>query len=127
MLLTAILIVASIPSWCADGDTFSANTVEGVSMTFKVINESEKTCQVGEGAYNSPSILQDYKGDITIPSSVNGYKVTSIGGYAFYYCSGQISITIPSSVTSIDMNAAFIGCSGLTSITVAESNTIYKR
>ena len=47
-----------------------------------------------------------------IPSSV-----TSIGGYAFYGCSGLTSLTIPSGVTSID-NYAFYGCSGLTSVIV---------
>ena len=49
----------------------------------------------------------------TIPKSV-----TSIGGSAFYYCTGLTSITIPNSVTSIG-NWAFGGCSGLTSITLS--------
>ncbi|MCL2244411.1 MAG: leucine-rich repeat domain-containing protein [Treponema sp.] len=52
---------------------------------------------------------------ITIPSSV-----TSIGTYAFYYCSGLTSITIPSSVTSIG-NSAFYSCSGLASIIIPSS------
>ena len=42
-------------------------------------------------------------------------SVTSIGGYAFYYCSDLTSVTIPNSVTSIG-NYAFSGCSGLTDI-----------
>ena len=54
----------------------------------------------------------------TIPETVtyNGttYSVTSIGGYAFYYCSSLTSITIPNSVTSIG-DYAFSGCSSLTS------------
>ena len=49
-------------------------------------------------------------------------SVTSIGEFAFYYCSGLISITIPSSLTSIGYYA-FYGCSGLTSITIPESVT----
>ncbi|MDY5736746.1 MAG: leucine-rich repeat protein, partial [Candidatus Onthomorpha sp.] len=53
---------------------------------------------------------------VTIPNSV-----TSIGNTAFY-CSGLTSITIPNSVTSIGNNA-FLGCSGLTSITIPNSVT----
>lgn len=48
-------------------------------------------------------------GALTIPNSV-----TSIGGRAFYNCSGLTSVTLPNSVTSIG-NYAFYGCSGLTS------------
>ena len=44
-------------------------------------------------------------------------SVTSIGEYAFAYCSSLTSITIPDSVTSID-NWAFAYCSSLTSITI---------
>ena len=53
----------------------------------------------------------------TIPDSV-----TSIGGYAFYGCTGLTSITIPSSVTSIE-DMAFIYCTSLTSITIPSSVT----
>ena len=43
--------------------------------------------------------------------------VTSIGDYAFAYCSGLTSITMPNSVTAIG-DHAFAGCEGLTSITI---------
>jgi hypothetical protein len=50
--------------------------------------------------------------------------VTSIGDYAFSYCSGLTSVKIPNSVTSIGARA-FDGCSGLTltSITIPNSVT----
>ena len=44
-------------------------------------------------------------------------SVTSISDYAFYYCSGLTSITIPNSVKSIG-DEAFYGCNGLESITL---------
>ena len=53
---------------------------------------------------------------LTLPSSV-----TSIDGYAFDGCSGLTSLTIPSGVTSIG-KWAFYGCSGLTSIYVYPEN-----
>ncbi len=53
----------------------------------------------------------------TIPNSV-----TSIGDYAFSYCSGLTSVTIPNSVTSIN-EYAFSGCYGLTSVTIPNSVT----
>ena len=61
-----------------------------------------------------------------IPSPLKEVIVTggaSIGGNAFYHCSGLTSVTIPDSVTSIGVDA-FAGCSGLTSITIPDSVTI---
>jgi len=48
--------------------------------------------------------------------------VTSIGQFAFNYCSGLTSITIPNSVTAIGY-LAFNSCSGLTSVTIPQSVT----
>ena len=47
-------------------------------------------------------------------------SVTSIGGNAFFYCSGLTSVTIPDSVTSIG-DWAFSGCNSLTSVTIPDS------
>ena len=67
-----------------------------------------------------------YSGAVTIPSSVNyngvSYSVTSIGGYAFYGCTGLTSIEIPNSVTKIE-RSAFYGCTGMTSIEIPNSVT----
>ena len=45
---------------------------------------------------------------------------SSIGDYAFAYCSNLTSITIPNSVTSIG-DSAFQQCHGLTSVTIPDS------
>jgi len=67
-----------------------------------------------------------YTDIVTIPESVTynnvTYSVTSIGDYAFQYCSNLTSITIPNSVTSIG-GGAFNRCTNLTSITIPNSVT----
>ena len=64
---------------------------------------------------------QKYKGDVIIPESVEyegiTYSVTSVGTYAFYNCSGLVSVTIPNGVTSI-REYAFAACSRLASVTI---------
>ena len=59
---------------------------------------------------------------VDIPKTINGKSVTSIGKYAFYYCSSLTSVTIPNSVTSIG-DEAFRDCTSLTSITIPDSVT----
>ena len=55
--------------------------------------------------------------DSVIPSDIG---ITSIGDFAFSYCDGLTSVTIPDSVTSIS-NAAFWSCKGLTNITIPDN------
>ena len=83
------------------------------------LNSEDKTAEVTSGE-------EKYSGEVVIPSSITSegkeYKVTSIGDYAFRFCSGLKSITIPNSVTSIK-DGTFHWCSGLTSITIPNSVT----
>ena len=72
-----------------------------------------------------PDLGEVFKSDTTITSfdELQYFTgLTSIGRFAFAYCSGLTSITIPESVTSIG-HAAFHSCSGLTSITIPGSVT----
>jgi hypothetical protein len=55
-------------------------------------------------------------------STIIPNSVTSIGEYAFEFCTGLTSIEIPNSVTSIG-EWAFAGCYGLTSVTIGNSVT----
>ena len=68
----------------------------------------------------------EYAGEIVIPESIvvneETYTVKEIQKEAFYGCSGLISVTIPSSVTSIG-SSAFRGCGGLTSVSIPNSIT----
>jgi hypothetical protein len=62
-------------------------------------------------------------GEVTIPSTTNGYPVTAIGTNAFQW-SGLSSVTIPDSVTNIG-DGAFLLCFSLTSFDVNASNPSY--
>ena len=94
----------------------SADVVE-VDGIYYDISETTATVTYGK---------KEYSGDIVIPKSItyenSKYSVTSIGDWAFSYCTGLTSITIPNSVTSIG-NYTFFGCSGLTSVTIPNSVT----
>ena len=56
---------------------------------------------------------------VIIPPETNGYPVTRIGDSAFLNCTTVTNVSIPGSVTNIDVQA-FTGC-GLTSVTIPDS------
>src|ERR1035441_3096584 len=56
-------------------------------------------------------------GAVTIPSTITGLPVTSIGWLAFGYDYSLTSVTIPNSITNIG-DDAFFYCTGLTSVTI---------
>jgi hypothetical protein len=61
-------------------------------------------------------------GDVVIPATISGKRVTTIGYRAFHDCASLTSVTIPEGVTTIG-DSAFSGCSGLTSVTIPDSVT----
>lgn len=138
---------ACLAAYAANGDVFKANSPEGVEITFKVISEADKTCQVGTGEYSDATISKSYAGPLTIPATANGYKVTTIASWSFYYypnltgitisegveqlmsnsieqCGNITDFVIPTSVTSLSSSFGGVGA-GLKSISVAEGNAIY--
>ena len=61
-------------------------------------------------------------GALTIPATIKGKPVTSIGERAFSMCSALTSISIPDRVTSIG-ERAFLGCKSLTGIIIPDGVT----
>ena len=73
-----------------------------------------------DGMIIRDNVLVAARGNLTIANIPEG--VTSLGSYAFYYCTDLASITIPEGVTSIG-SGAFSSCTSLTSITIPEGVT----
>ncbi|MBR6320397.1 MAG: leucine-rich repeat protein [Prevotella sp.] len=115
--LTSVVIPSSILS--IGEDAFQ----ECNSLAAVHISEIAAWCNISfNGNYSNPLykahhlyLGEEEINDLVIPSSV-----TSIGDYAFSYCSGLNSVTIPNNVTNIGSHAFSI-CSGLTSLTIPNS------
>ena len=93
------------------GQTFTADTEEGVTLIYRIVSEEEKTVTVGYDLDYNEFFLKafdpSYRGSVasvTIPETVNGYKVVSIGKYAFY-STGIKSIVLPKTIRSIGRSA----------------------
>lgn len=105
-LLFILGVLLSLPAMARD----FTYEYEGHTLTYTVIDEETKTCQVKPGYMeNSTKYAShpDVSGDLVIPEVAAGYKVIAIGEYAFDH-SLLHSISIPGSVTSIGKDAFWI-------------------
>jgi hypothetical protein len=99
-----------------------------VDSTYLVKGVWYKVVREGEVAVVHNPAGQDYKGTITIPSTVNGYTVKYIGTDAFAYGDDTpaentaTSVTLPSTIVSIGTRA-FRCCTGLKSIVIPNTTT----
>ena len=78
------------------------------------------TYTVSNGTATITGCDTSVSGDLTVPLSIYGYRVTGIESYAFRSCKLLTSIMIPSGITEIG-NYAFQYCESLTSITISDS------
>ena len=105
-LLALVLTFSMIPSVFATDELL----VEG--DYFYTVTKDEATIAGHSGV----------SGDITIPSVLGGYPVTTIGMYVFSSTVGLTSVTIPDSVTTIEAYA-FTDSDDLTSVTFGKNVT----
>ena len=104
----------------AFGARAETETVGGYTWKYRINGDTAEI--YGTDNYPYLAISPKPSGTVTIPSTLGGKPVTSIGEYAFYNCIGLTSVTIPDSVTSIG-KCAFWRCIGLTSVTIPDSVT----
>ena len=93
-----------------------------IGLTASAKTDGYYTYTVSNGKSTITDCSTSISGDISIPSTLGGYSVTSIGSSAFYDCAALTSVTIPNSVTSIG-SWAFSNCTSLTSVTIPNSVT----
>lgn len=111
-----------------DGKTFTVKTVEGVDMTFCILSETEKICQVADfviwdaenNATSKRCVPYATEGVVTIPTKANGYEVVRVNDLAFLNCKWITSVILPSSIAYIG-KYALQGCSALEKIEVPNS------
>ena len=102
--------------------TFTATTTATLAANFTPV-AAQYTCTYTTN--NAAITITGYTGcggALSIPSTIEGLPVTSIGENAFWSDSGLTSVTIPASVTSVG-DSAFAYCTGLTSVTIPNSVT----
>ena len=129
VLAVAMMTVLLMPFQAAAATT-SGDCGDGLTWTLSD-NNAKLTITfsgTGSGAMKDYTIgnpapwYTEYRG--TIAEVVIGDGVTSIGWYAFAYCTSLTSITIPASVTDIS-SYAFYGCASLADIIVDTNNDDY--
>ena len=96
-----------------EGTIFYGTTSEDYDVTYKVTDINANTCAVIRCEKTAKRIV--------IPSSVQGYKVTSMTQVSFSQCEIE-TITLPNSLTTIGTQA-FSWCKSLKSISIPNSVT----
>ena len=94
-------------------------TYGGYTWSYRVKNGEATLVAEKDGKY-SCAVSPTPTGVVSIPPTLNGVKVTSIGWDAFRNCKQLTSVTIPEGMTHID-GRAFDLCDGLTAVTLPSS------
>lgn len=121
--LTAQYSITVVETNYAKGKKFKGETIEGVNMTFVVLDADARTVEAGyydSSSANGYCISKSTAGHVTIPDKIYGYTVVSIAKYAFENNKKLTSVTVPSTITKIG-TGAFYNCPNLESIELPNS------
>ena len=100
LLLFAMILLPLV----ASAHDIEVQNADDVTIYYNYINDSTEL-EVTFRGRGFDSYSNEYQGNVVIPEEVTFMnrtrKVTSIGYWAFFRCSGLTSVTIPNSMTSI--------------------------
>lgn len=111
--LAAIAVAVAVMLFCVPCSAFAAWRDEGTFGDFTYRELQDGTLEI-----------TDYNGtdeNVVIPDTIDGKRVTVIGGYTFVQCDTVTNITIPDTVTMIFTTA--LGCDNLKEINIPASVT----
>ena len=116
ILMVLLSILAIFPSVVKAAETTytATSTINGVTVNWSY--ELNETNEIEELTCTN---ISDLSGNITIPATIDGKKIISIGGYAFRGAINITEVTIPDSVEKIGINA-FENCTNLTKVNLPE-------
>ena len=115
--------------WIRLGELRQSADASGLVWKYQILNSGSSSRPVlyvkivGDGNYpvswgrivETGAIDKSTPGELTIPSSFEGYPVRVIGPWAFAYCRNLTKVNIPDSVVTIE-DCAFASCSGMESV-----------
>ena len=122
VILSALMAVSAFSALPVSAAEVESNT-STVSSDENFISGDYEYTFLDDGTVEISKYIGSDK-EITIPDTIDGKKVTSIGNYVFENCIGLESITIPENITNIE-HMAFYYCTNLESINVDVNNNIY--
>lgn len=114
MALTLGLSSFSLPTqlseWILTNNSISASAETSGDYEYEFLDDGtvEITAYTGSAT------------ELTIPSTIAGKKVASIGDYAFSKCDSLVNITIPNGVKSIG-DSTFFDCPNLKKVSISDS------
>ena len=122
VILSALMMTSAFSALPVSAAEVESNTT-AVSSDENFISGDYEYSLLDDGTIEISKYIGSDK-EITIPDTIDGKKVTSIGNCVFEHCIGLESITIPENITNIE-NMAFDYCKNLESINVDVDNNIY--
>ncbi len=109
LLLSVLMVITSVPLMAVN--SFAADEFDGGDYIYIILDD---------GTAEIKKYYNDDATKFTVPSEVNGYKVTSIGDFAFAYRDKLEEVTISEGIKKIG-DYAFTDCHSLKSIAIPDS------